>query len=185
MPTSDQIAVYSNRVLQAAAAGTPQNPGGLPAALASLVLAQAKHETGNFSSDAFVLGNNAFGYSYVPGGYWQLTTPNPASEGSRQMAAYGSLEDSVGEIIDWLYRRQSEGVFPALTTVTTPEQYATLLRSAGYYTAPLSEYVAGLQRWWQSGSTAGLSGGATGLVLLLLAGGLILSKRKKKSRYVH
>lgn len=147
MATQAEITDYSNRIYNTAIKGTPTNPQGLPPFLALLLVSQAKHETGDFSSNAFVQDNNAFGYSYVPGAQWQAGAGIIADNG-QPVAKYASLENSVGELIDWIYRRVKEGKFPAnLNTITSPQQYAQLLKDAGYYGDTVQNYTAGLVRW--------------------------------------
>lgn len=136
------------RIYNQALKGSPVNPG-LPASLALLLVAQAKHETGNFTSNFFRSYNNAFGYSYVPGGRYQLGAGSIADNGA-PIARYASVEDSVKELVDWLNRRRIEGKFPAFGSVTTPEQYAALLKAAGYYGDTLENYSNGLIYYFKS-----------------------------------
>lgn len=135
-----------NIIFQTARAGTATNPG-LPATLANLLIAQAKHETGNYTSRFFTQYNNAFGYSYAGSKY--QTGPGPTADNGQPIGVYGSLADSVREIVDWIYRRVREGKFPAdLSTIQTPEQYAALLKSAGYYGDTLANYTRGLKNFF-------------------------------------
>jgi len=151
-------------IYQTARTGSPVNPG-LPPALAYLLVAQAKHETGNFTSKFFKQYNNAFGYSYVAGGKYQTGSGTIADNGA-PIASYPNVQNSVYEIIDWIYRRRNEGKFPQdLTTITTPEQYAQLLKNAGYYGDTLTNYVNGLKRFFSNNIVATTSGG----VLLIMA----------------
>ena len=155
-------------IYQTARAGSPVNPG-LPAALAYLLVAQAKHETGNFTSKFFKQYNNAFGYTYVPGARYQSGGGTIADNG-QPIAQYPGVKESVYEIIDWIYRRRSEGKFPNdLTTITTPEQYGQLLKNSGYYGDTLQNYVNGLKKFFLSNPAA--AAGAGGLALI--AAGLI------------
>lgn len=125
--------------------------GGIPAALSLLLIAQAKHETGNFTSNFFKQYNNAFGYSYVPGGKWQLPAGGSIADNGKPIAAYSTLANSVNEIVDWIKRRQNEGKFPAdLSTITGPDQYAQLLKSAGYYGDTLANYARGLRSFFEA-----------------------------------
>jgi len=154
--TAAQVQQYSNEILQAAAAGTPTNPKGLPPNITSLMLAQAKHETGNFSSNLFTKYKNAFGYSYVPGGTaWQVGGGTKADNGV-PIAVYKSVADSTREIVDWIYRRVKEGKFPAnLDLIKTPDEYGVLLKNAGYYEDTVQNYTAGLKNFFQSPKTHG------------------------------
>jgi len=138
---------YDERIYLQATRGTVKNPAGLPAVLASLVAAQAAHETGNFTSSIFRNFNNAFGYSFSGSAY--QTGPGSIADNGQPVAAYRSIEDSTKEIIDWIYRRKNEGIFPAdLRTITTPEQYAALLKKANYFTDTLSNYAAGIRNYF-------------------------------------
>lgn len=136
------------RIFNQAVKGTDYNKG-LPNTLASLLIAQSKHETGNFTSSFFKKFNNAFGYSYFPGSNYQTGSIGPLADNGKPIADYWSLEDSVKEVIDWIYRRVNEGKFPKnLSDIKTPEQYAALLKSAGYYGDTLQNYTAGLKRFF-------------------------------------
>lgn len=148
MATSPAIQAIENRIYSAALDGTPTNSKGLPPSLALLLVAQAKHETGNFTSSAYKLGNNAFGYSYVSGAKWQLPAPGRIADNGLPLAQYANVEDSTKEVVDWIYRRVREGKFPAdLATITSAERYASLLKQAGYYGDTLSNYTTGLKRF--------------------------------------
>ncbi len=139
---------FDERIYLQATRGSARNPKGLPPVLSSLVTAQAAHETANFTSNIFRNYNNAFGYSYVPGAVYQTGSGSVADNG-QPVAAYATVEDSVREMVDWIYRRISEGKFPAdLTTITTPEQYAQLLKNAGYYSDTVANYTAGIKQFF-------------------------------------
>ena len=117
---------------------------GMPENLCALIEAQSKHETDDYSSNAFVKDNNCFGYKYVSGAHWQLSTGITSSEGD-PYARYASIQNSVHEICDWIKRRQKEHKFPFdLTTVSTPETYAILLKNCGYYGDTTANYIAGI-----------------------------------------
>jgi uncharacterized FlgJ-related protein len=119
---------------------------GMPVNLAFLIVAQAKHETANFTSNVFKSCNNAFGYKYV-GQALATGSCNAARDGG-VFAKYASIKDSTTEICLWIKRRQKEGKFPKdLTTIKTAEQYATLLKQSTYYMEPISEYAGGILRW--------------------------------------
>jgi len=137
----------ADRIFNQATRGTNNNPG-LPNTLAALLVAQSQHETGNFTSNFFRNDNNGFGYSYFPGSIYQVGAGSIADNG-QPIAKYASIEDSTKELIDWIYRRVKDGKFPAnLATITEPEQYAALLRNAGYYTDKLETYTNGLKYYF-------------------------------------
>lgn len=120
---------------------------GIPEDLAHLILAQAKHETANFTSKVFKLNKNAFGYKYIKGAAQQLPQPGRISPEGNQYAHYHDLEHSTKEIIGWIYRRLEEKKFPDLETIKTPYQYATLLKETNYYTDTITNYTRGLNKF--------------------------------------
>jgi len=150
---------------------------GMPELLSLFIVAQAKHETGNYTSNFFNRYNNAFGYSFVDGAKWQLPDPGSIADNGLPIAAYKSLENSVHEITDWIKRRVSKNQWPAdLKLIRTPEQYAELLKAIGYFGAPLAVYAAGLRRWFES---LGDISKETGSVLLIAAAVILLMRYGK------
>lgn len=138
---------FADRIYYQAIRGTQLNKG-LPPTLASLLIAQAQHETANFTSNLFTRFNNAFGYSFTPDSRYQ-SGAGTIADNNQPIGIYNNIEDSTKEIIDWIYRRVKDGKFPAnLETITTPEQYAALLKNAGYYTDTLSNYAAGVRNYF-------------------------------------
>jgi hypothetical protein len=137
----------SQRIFDAARAGTAANPQGVPHTLAALMVAQAKHETGNYTSNFFRNYNNAFGYAYYAGSLYQSGAGTIADNGS-PIAAYPNVEASTMEIVDWIWRRYRQGRFPSPEAIITPEAYAAALKAAGYYGDSLENYLAGLRRFF-------------------------------------
>jgi uncharacterized FlgJ-related protein len=119
----------------------------VPKSLALLIVAQSKHETGGYTSNAFHKDNNLFGYKYVG---QKIATPGIKSSESDHYAHYTSVEDSVLELVNWIKRRITEGRFPSMCNIKTKEHYASLLKAAGYFGAPQIEYVNGLNHWYKS-----------------------------------
>ena len=116
---------------------------GMPAILSTFIVAQARHETADYTSNVFTSCNNCFGYKWV--GQALATGPCTGSPEGDSYAKYDSIEKSTHEITGWIKRRQAEGKFPAnLNTIVTPDQYATLLKQSGYYGDSLQTYLAGL-----------------------------------------
>jgi hypothetical protein len=190
MLSTAQVIMNNNRVFATARNGTPKNPRGLPETLARLIVAQARHETGDYTSNAYKY-NNAFGYSYVQGAVWQ-SGPAPVFEKGRQLAAYSSLENSTSEIVDWIYRRVMEGEFPVnLDSITTPEQYAQYLKNGGYYEAAVDSYANGIKRFFSKPDPiAGGEGWFLGAMALAAVGFFGYryfkdkgKKKRKRSRY--
>ena len=141
---------------------------GMPPNLARLIVAQAKFESGNFTSPVFKANNNFFGYKYVGQALASKGTAAPRSEGDFY-AKYARLEDSVKELTDWIKRRVNEGVFPSnLALIKTPGEYAALLKKKGYYGVSVAHYTNGLQRYYRA--IKGISGVliAAGIALYLL-----------------
>lgn len=161
---------YDERIYNAALAD------GMPAALSMLIVAQARHETGGYTSNVFTRCNNAFGYKYV--GQRLSTGPCTSSPELDNYAGYSSIENSTHEITGWIKRRQNEGVFPSnLNEITTAEQYAQLLKAAGYYGDTFTNYANGLVYWLSQ--IADIVKPATGAALLvILALGLIAYHKK-------
>lgn len=151
---------------------------GMPENLAILITAQARHETGNYTSRFFTVGKNAFGYSYVKGGKWQLPTPGPIADNGAAIAQYSTIQNSVHELTDWIRRRQKEGKFPLnLETIQTPEQYGQLLKNSNYFGAPLDQYINGIIAALRSIGREIVSPAGGGVLLLLAI--LVFAFRKK------
>jgi len=120
---------------------------GMPPMLSNLIEAQSKHETANYTSNAFINNHNCFGYKHVVGAHWQDGAGIISSEGDRY-AHYENIENSVHEICAWILRRQKDGKFPRdLTAIGTPTDYAVLLKQAGYFGDPLQNYINGLTHY--------------------------------------
>lgn len=157
---------------------------GMPETLSLLLVAQARHETDDYTSHFFTDGKNAFGYSYYVGSNWQLSIPGGIADNGKAVAQYSSVQNSVHEITAWIRRRQNEGKFPAnLASITTPEQYAELLKNSGYYGDTITNYANGLTYWLRQISNELFSpkGAAISLLILLilvLFGKRIFPKKK-------
>ena len=148
---------YQDPIWQVLKTGSPVNPG-LPDPLASIVLAQTAHESGGYTSNVFRVDNNTNGYKFV-GSRYQSGYGLKSPEGD-YYGHYRTLQDNIYELVDWIYRRRNEGVFPDLRTITTPDQYALLLKKAGYFGDNVENYTAGLKRWLsQNPAAVGIGGG--------------------------
>lgn len=114
---------------------------GMPIQLSRLIACQSAHETGNFTSHAFIKNHNGFGYKYYKGSAYQIGAGIISTE-KDPYAAYATYEDSIGELCSWIKRRQKEFKFPAdLTKIQTGEQYAHLLKECGYYGGKEVDYA--------------------------------------------
>lgn len=164
-------------VYEQARQGTAVNPG-LPDNLALYLVAMACHETGDFDSNIFRDDKNAFGYSYVAGSRYQ-EGPGRMADNGQYAAHYRTVNDSVRELVDWIYRRRAEGIFPAnLRAITSLAQYVSLLKRSSYFQDTEQNYLRGAQRCFESLVLTRLPDPAIPLILsgLFLAAGVALSK---------
>ncbi len=116
------------------------NTGGFPVVFSQLVTAESGHETAGWTSNVYLTDNNAFGYGYTGSSYTQ----------------YASVEDSVNDMIGYINRRLADGSFPSLEQITSPDQYATLLKNAkpgGYFGDTIANYANGIANWLDTNLT--------------------------------
>jgi hypothetical protein len=126
---------------------------GFPDQFAKLVTAQSGHETDGWTSNVYLKDNNAFGYGYDGDSYEQDD----------------SVEDNVDTVSDYIKNKIRLGIFPDPATITTADQWAGLLRQAGYYTDSQSNYAAGISRWFNANlKTIAISSGLVIFVSLFL-----------------
>lgn len=128
---------------------------------ARLVVAQARLESANYTSNVFMNNNNMFGMKYL-GTRQPLATRGtlaPLSERSAPCkinvqnclnsdfyAKYATPIDSAKDLITRLYAITRNGITPQmLKNVDTPEKFANLLKRRNYYGSPESQYSAGLK----------------------------------------
>lgn len=160
----------AQRIFAQAKAGTVYNPG-VTDTLASILVAQSRHETGDYTSKFFRVNNNAFGYARYAGSPYQVGAGDIA-DNKQPIASYNSIEDSTKEVIDWIYRRFRRGQFPDPASIKTVEQYAEALKEANYYGDSLSNYLAGLRRFFTPITAA------SGAGVLLLVGALLVANQR-------
>lgn len=142
---------------------------GIPETLANFIVGQARHETGNFTSNVFKDCKNLFGYSAVPGA--------KKCTGHSFYKAYNNTDESVIELVGWIKRRQNEGKFPKnLNEIKTPEQYANLLKSANYYEDSAINYGNGIKRFMTNYKAEILGIGSIFFISLVL---IVLLRKKK------
>lgn len=122
---------------------TAKTYGGYNDTTSKLIANQAAHESNYFTSALFKRANNAVGMTVAtkrPHTH-QLKPDRKQPDGNSRYAAYASLQDCIKDLCDYLkYNRFDEN------KITTPAQYATWLKSKGYYGAPFNEYYIGLIR---------------------------------------
>lgn len=99
----------------------------------ALVVAQAKHETGNFTSDLVERANNAFGMKHPSRRETTSTGPN-----ANGYATYDTLEDSVR---DYFLRQRNFGI-PDTSDAPT---YIAATVASGYAEDP--SYAG---KWWNT-----------------------------------
>ena len=127
--------------------------GGFTPTSAKLVVAQARHETGNYTSNVFIKNNNLFGMKYVGQPLATKGTQAPKSEwgcggqcNSDFYSKYNNVQDSVQDLINRNLKITRNGVtFEQLKNATDSTTYATLLKKRGYYGATTSVYDSGLK----------------------------------------
>jgi hypothetical protein len=133
-------------IYASAIAGNSVNPG-LPPNMANFLVGQAGFETGEGTSNFFLNNNNCFGYSCDSSSSWQDGCSTGNADNGAQVGNYDSIDDSVQELVDYWWRRASDGKggCPSdLTTITDATTYADILSGAGYYTSSSAAYAAGI-----------------------------------------
>jgi hypothetical protein len=101
---------------------------GIPA---DLIWAQWAHETGGFTNRGARELNNLAGVN-VPGGTGE------------DYRSFSSLED-FGDY--YVHLMRPGGRYSGVGSATTAEEFSARLKQGGYYSAPQSEYTAGIERW--------------------------------------
>jgi len=120
---------------------------------AKLVVAQARYESADYTSNVFLKNNNTSGMKYVGQPLATRGTPAPKDEqrcnggcNSDYYAKFSSVADSAKDKIERNFNITRKGVTPEqLKNVKTPEEFARLLKVRGYYGGEESSYVGGLK----------------------------------------
>jgi len=109
------------------------------------VQAQAKHETGNYTSNLYRNGHNMFGM------HFPRVRPTVADRGALDTT------DAVGAGLDWaVYKSDYLSVIDFLlwwefsrgpVSFSSVESYVAFLKSKGYFTAGEQAYVNGMKRF--------------------------------------
>lgn len=126
---------------------------------AKLVVAQARFESADYTSNVFKANNNTSGMKFIGQPLATRGTLAPVAERSASCrnggqcvngdyyAKFQSVEDSAKDKIERLYTKTIKGVTPEqLKNVKTPEEFAKLLKIRGYYGDKESIYAGGLAR---------------------------------------
>ena len=125
---------------------------------AKLIVAQARFESADYSSNVFKNNLNTSGMKYIGQPLAQRGSIAPASERSAKCktdnicvnsdyyAAFKSVGDSARDKIQRNFNITIKGVTPQqLKAVQTPEEFARLLKQRGYYGDKESTYANGLR----------------------------------------
>lgn len=158
---------------------------GLTPTVANLLVAQARLESADYTSNVFKQNTNAFGYKFVGQSGATRGTVAPRSEWPNAntpgyYAKYRSIEDSANEVISWLFRRQQEGKF-LVNTLTTAGKYAAGLKAGNYYGDSAANYSNGLTAKLKKINTLtdGGGGAMAGALPIILFIGIALAALKK------
>jgi hypothetical protein len=125
---------------------------------AKLVVAQARYESADYTSNVFLKNLNTSGIKYIRQPLATRGTLAPTNERSASCqsggvckdsdhyAKFASVSDSAKDKIERLYNITRKGVTPEqLKNVKTPEEFARLLKIRGYYGGEESSYAAGMK----------------------------------------
>jgi uncharacterized FlgJ-related protein len=159
---------------------------GLIPTVANLLVAQARFESADYTSNVYKQNKNLFGYKFVGQRGATRGTVAPKSEWPNAntpgyYAKYATIEDSVNEVINWLFRRQQEGKF-LVNSLTTAGKYAAGLKAGNYYGDSAANYSNGLTaKLKKIDFLTGPSGASTmaGALPIFLLIGLALAAFKK------
>lgn len=119
---------------------------GLSELHAKIITAQATYESGHFASNVFKTDNNLFGMKmparrskrYIS----RASKITMISEGSTPYAHFDSIQNSVKDLILGYHCYNSTN----WSQINSPVQYATYLKSKGYFGGSLSNYATFLDQ---------------------------------------
>jgi flagellum-specific peptidoglycan hydrolase FlgJ len=120
---------------------------------AKIIVAQARLESANYTSNVFKKNNNAFGMKFIGQKYATKGSPAPVNERVKNpnanvnfYAKYNNVGDSAKDLIERLLNITRNGVTPEmLKNTTSPEQYATLQKKRGYFGGKVEDYAKNLR----------------------------------------
>jgi uncharacterized FlgJ-related protein len=109
---------------------------------AKYVVAQARLESANYTSNVFKNNNNLNGMKYI--GQANATKGTKSPEGD-YYAKWKTPEDSAKDVVERYYAKTIKGVTPAqLKNASDTTEFANLLKERGYYGVSASQYQSGL-----------------------------------------
>lgn len=113
---------------------------------AKLIVAQARFESGHYSSDVFKANNNMYGMKYIGQALatkGTLAPPNERSKSCREggncvnsdhYAKYSSISNSAKDTIQRLYKITRNGIgFEQLKNVASATEFANKLKTRNYF----------------------------------------------------
>lgn len=103
--------------------------------MARVIMCQAAHETGFWTSNVWEHSNNMFGMKIHSR---KVKGKNDNSLNYKGYATYTHYTGSLEDIVDWLKRHK---LFNKITSIP---DYAAAIRAKGYYEASLEEYTKGM-----------------------------------------
>lgn len=104
------------------------------------MIAQAKHETGNFTSNVYRTHNNLFGMKHPTIRKAVGEQGNAAPDGGHYQR-YASDTDSVRDLLLWFDARK----FP--TSVSSPDEYVNQLHQRAYFGDAIANYLKGVKHF--------------------------------------
>lgn len=111
---------------------------------ALLIVAQARYETGDYTSFVFRNNNNLFGMKFVGQPLATQGTPAPKSEGD-YYAKYKTPVESVKDLVGRLYKRERKGIgYEQLRNVSDSTEFANKLKQRDYFGVSAEQYARGL-----------------------------------------
>jgi hypothetical protein len=110
-------------------------------ALLPYIVAQAKHETNDFTSKVYKENQNLFGMKWTEGRRGQVASKGLQSPEGNHYAKYLTDSTSIIDLLIWFDVKK----FPL--SVLSVNEYAQALKDRGYFTDGLSNYISGLKRW--------------------------------------
>jgi hypothetical protein len=110
---------------------------------AKLIVAQARFESADYTSNVFKKNNNTSGVKFI--GQKNAVQGTLSPEGN-YYAKYNTIQDSLNDKIVRLYNITMRGVTPQqLKNSQDATEFANLLKQRGYYGSSAVEYASGLK----------------------------------------